>query len=342
MILNLLGFAIVFGLVAALGWVTRSFIATLVGSLALSLLVLGSVVVQLGSDVGAILDYAVEPKDPILVVLTDTAKPLAALWVKPKDMQETARLVEQMKSDDPLVSERAKELLRARLGPDVPTEVKGLPPTALIHALIANSVQTLDATALGRLAARVEHDGWTEAARGSFRLVKLDVRGPRALLQGHPTLPMQVPVATGKADGEFKVPFVLDCIAAPDCYDRLQAAVKDPNRAIAKLGDQTDLTGLLASSPEMAHNIEIQAGFLPPGGYANFLAAGLAFGLAGRLAVEGDGGAMGALLAANPVEIFPKTPTARLLDRFVALTSSGPAASLLQKQLLSRLHLPQP
>lgn len=338
MILNLLGFAIVSGLVAALGWVTRSFFATLLGSLALSLMVLGSVVVQLGSDVGAILDYAVEPKDPILVVLTDSAKPLAALWVKPKDMQETSRLVDQLRSPDPAVSKQAEEQLRARFGPDVPTEFKGMPPAALIHALVANSVQALDATALARLAGRVEQGGWSEAARGSFRLVKLDVRGPRALLEGHAVLPMQVPVATGRADGEFKVPFVLECIGAPDCYDRLRAAVKDPNQVLAKLGDQTDLSGLLASSPEMAANIEMQASFLPPGGYANFLAAGLAFGLAGRLALDGDGRGVGTLLAANPVELYPKTPTARLLDRLVALASSGPAASLLQKQLLTRLH----
>lgn len=339
MIVDLLGFAIVFGLVAALGWVTRSFLATLLGSLALSLMVLGSAAVQLGSDVGAILDYAVEPKDPILVVLSDSSKPVAALWVKPKDMQDTARLVDQLKSDDLAVSERAKEQLRARFGPDLPAEVKGLPPTALIHALIANSVQALDSTALARLAARVEQGGWAEAARGSFRLVKVDVRGPRELLQGRATLPMQVPVATGKADGEFKVPFVLDCIAAPDCYERLQAAARDPNRLFAKLGDQTDLTALLASSPEMAHNIEIQANFLPPGGYANFVAAGLAFGLAGRLAVDAGGGKVGTLLATNPVEVYPKTPTARLLDRFIALASSGPAASLLQRELLSRLHV---
>lgn len=340
MILNLLGFAIVFGLVGALAWVTRSFLATLLGALALSLMVLGSVVVQLGSDVGSILDYAVDPKDPILVVLTDSSKPIAALWVKTKDMRETAQLVDQLKSDDPAVSARAKEQLRARLGPDVPAEVKGMPPTALIHALIANSVQSLDATAVARLGARVEHGGWGEAARGSFRLVKVDVRGPRAVLAGRATLPMQVPVATGKADGEFKVSFVLDCIAAPDCYDRLQAAAKDPNRILAKLGDQTDLSGLLASSPETARNIEMQAGFLPPGGYANFLAAGLAFGLAGRLVVDEGGGGVGKLLGADPVEIYPKTPTARLLDRFIALASSGPVAALLQKELLSRIHVP--
>ena len=71
MIGNLLGFVLVFGVVVALGWVTRSVLAALAGGIALSVLVFSAVAVQLGSDLGSILDYAADPKAPMLVVFSD-------------------------------------------------------------------------------------------------------------------------------------------------------------------------------------------------------------------------------------------------------------------------------
>jgi hypothetical protein len=260
------------------------------------------------------------------------------MWIKPKEIRETRLLMSQMRSGDPTVAGRAREVLKKRFAADVPEGHRGLPPPAIIHSMISSSIQALDATAFGRMVAHVEHGGWTEAAKGSFRLIKVDVSGPRALLHGRATLPIQVPVATGTADGQFRVPFVLDCIAAPDCRDRILAAVRDPNQALAKLGEMTDVSKFVADNPDVAADLETQAEFIPPGSYANFIATGIAFAMAGRLALETGGSSVQTLLAAQPVEIFPKTPTARLVDRVFALASHGPLARLAQERFGDAIH----
>lgn len=338
MIGNLIGFVLVIGVVTAVGWITRSVIAALAGGVALAVLVLSAVVVQIGSDLGSILDYAAEPKAPVLVVFSDGSTAVAGLWVKLREMRATTELMTQLGSKDPAIRMKARDTMVQRFAPDlVEQKVDGPPPPVLIHRLVASGLESFDPPALKRLADRIREHGWTEAAKGSFRLIRVDISGARAVLEDHAAVPFTVPTATGPVVAQIKPEFVLDCVVAPDCYDRLMAAVRDPDRAVTQVGETQALSQVLAEHPELARQLETEASYIPPGGYANAASSVMVLALAGRTVADTGLTALEPLLSTQPIEIFPKTPIARLLDRTLALATKGPVAKLLQSVVLDRI-----
>ncbi len=339
MLATILGFVVVGGVIAGVAFVTRSFVATLLASLALSVLVLTSLFVQVASDVGSILDYLSDPKVPVLAVISDGERTVAAFRVKPQSIHERQQLMKELQSTDPQIHDRALAEVKRRFWPDMRDDYRGPLPASVVRAMVTDVVESVDGPKLAELVSATQQGDWTPASKGFFRVVRLDVTGARRILASQPTVQIPLHVGDARYQARFKTPFILDCIDASDCRARLAAAVHDPTLALAQVDDNPDVLRALDMSDEKQKTFDQMVEYLPPGGFANGIAAALAFYMAGQAASAAGPAAIQSALDPQPIEMFPKTPLARLLDRAASLAVRGPQAALVRRGI-AKLTVP--